>query len=363
MSATCCPRCRIVLNHTVGLEARTTTGTHPLGKWQNTYTFYTLDTWGRMWQRPCPYTLYTWTQPPAHVRWEDGRTLTPSTPWTPGGACDSDPLPTRCTRGTPAGVCGGDLMFTHCAPWTPRAVWGTRPYSFHALDTSSGVWWLQPLHFLHLGYPGVRAQVQQRGRHLDRPQVQEAIARNSNRDASLRTILESTSASRTSAPVPAPPEPFEEVPTWPRFWASSTAVPRPHVPTWFTTAPKPHVSSILGLVYSRARGPPRGPEIGPRLQLRKFHVAQLRASTAAPRPHVAQNLGLVNSHAKAPRGQDLWTSPTGAPRPPRGPDFGPRPRPRGGPTWPRFAASTTGAPKPHVAQNGPGTTKNFFFID
>ena len=244
-------------------------------------------------------------------------------------------------------------MFTHCAPWTPRAVWGTRPYSFHALDTSSGVWWLQPLHFLHLGYPGVRAQVQQRGRHLDRPQVQEAIARNSNRDASLRTILESTSASRTSASVPAPPEPFEEVPTWPRFWASSTAVPRPHVPTWFTTAPKPHVSSILGLVYSRARGPPRGPEIGPRLQLRKFHVAQLRASTAAPRPHVAQNLGLVNSHAKAPRGQDLWTSPTGAPRPhvaqilglahghaeaPRGPDLRPRRQARQGPTWPRIWA-------------------------
>ena len=242
-------------------------------------------------------------------------------------------------------------MFSHCAPWTPRAVWGTRPYSFHTLDTSGGVWWLQPLHFLHLGYPGGRAQVQQRGRHLDRPQVQEAIARNSNRDASLRTILESTSASRTSASVPAPPEPFEEVPTWPRFWASSTAVPRPHVPAWFTTAPKPHVSSILGLVYSRARGHPRGPEVGPRLQLWKFHVAQLRASTAAPRPHVAQNLGLVNSHAKAPRGQDLWTSPTGAPKPPRGPGFGPRPRPRGGPTWPRFAASTTGAARPHVAQN------------
>ena len=209
------------------------------------------------------------------------------------------------------------------------------------------------MHFLDLGYPGVRAQVQQRGKHLDRPQVQEAIARSSNRDASLRTILESTSASRTSASVPAPPEPFEEVPTWPRFWASSTAVPRPHVPTWFTTAPKPHVSSILGLVYSRARGPPRGPEIGPRLQLRKFHVAQLRASTAAPRPHVAQNLGLVNSHAKAPRGQDLWTSPTGAPRPhvaqilglahghaeaPRGPDLRPRRQARQGPKWPRIWA-------------------------
>ena len=55
------------------------------------------------------------------------------------------------------------------------------------------------------------------------------------------------------------------------------------------------------------------------------------SSTATRGPHVAQILGLVNGHARAPRG----------------PDFGPRQQPREGPTWPRFWASSTATQGPH----------------
>ena len=115
-------------------------------------------------------------QPLAHTRWANDRTLTPSTPWTLGGACGNDLAPPPCTLGTqpPAHTRWEDgRTLTPSTHWTLGGRMWQRPcpYTLYTWDTCRRVRWRPyvytlctldtwgrvgrpSLHLTHLGHVG-----------------------------------------------------------------------------------------------------------------------------------------------------------------------------------------------------------------
>ena len=133
----------------------TATGPHPLEGWQDTHTFYTLDTWG------------------AHVA------ATSSLHLVHLGHRPTCAVEALCLHFVYLGYLGprGAPGLTPYTPWTPWvACGGSWSCTFYTLDTLARV-----------------TRCNRVAGILTTPQVQESLASIPNRDAILRAILESTS--------------------------------------------------------------------------------------------------------------------------------------------------------------------------